>query len=367
MVDIPLKQCGKTLLRISWRLNPFRPIRRTLDRALRDRQAHLLERKLCDKIEKLNLQQFEMSGVAPIPFRVHASDEPLTGTDAILRKEKGKVIALINLKWGWRYTVETRNKIACYAYWFHQTSDSVREITVDGSDGNFPSVADFKFSSRTDQVTLLPDAHFFRDHGYAETEAFGRDQAPAWNDRSDDIVWRGAPHGDGLFSIADGIEDDTRVIQRLRMAKACQKLDVDFRFAPDDTRNDMRILTRAGLTGEFIPTHDWGGKKFAIDIDGFTNAWCNFMQRLKLGCCVLKVESAFGFRQWYYDSIRPWEHFVPIKADLSDLAERIDWVRSNPEKAREIAANGQAFSRTLTFESESAFAIRAIEEAQTGR
>ena len=124
------------------------------------------------------------------------------------------------------------------------------------------------------------------------------------------------------------------------------------------------MLRKAGLIGDKVPAHDWCAKKYAIDIDGFTNAWCNFMQRLKLGCCVLKVGSQMDYTQWYYHKLVPGEHFVPIQADLSDLEEKLDWVRMNAQQARRIAQQGQAFAKAMTFESERDRAAEIIEERE---
>jgi Glycosyl transferase family 90 len=107
----------------------------------------------------------------------------------------------------------------------------------------------------------------------------------------------------------------------------------------------------------------WYGFKFAIDIDGNSNAWSNFLTRLMMGCCVLKVASAAGYRQWYYGDIQPWTHYVPVKADLSDLHEVIGWCRDNPAECRKIAAQGQAFAMDRQFEAEMASARERISRA----
>ena len=50
-------------------------------------------------------------------------------------------------------------------------------------------------------------------------------------------------------------------------------------------------------------------------------------------------------RQWYMENINPWEHYVPVKHDLSNLLEIIDWLRNNDDKAKEISQNGQKFAQ----------------------
>jgi hypothetical protein len=40
-------------------------------------------------------------------------------------------------------------------------------------------------------------------------------------------------------------------------------------------------------------------------------------------------------------------HYVPIQYDLSDLKEKIEWLRSNDEEARKIAENSTRFALTI--------------------
>ncbi len=148
------------------------------------------------------------------------------------------------------------------------------------------------------------------------------------------------------------------------MAQHCRNTEIDFRFTPMPFLNFDMALKSAGLLADPI-RRLIGERQIRRDIDGFTNAWSNFMQRLKLGCCVLKVDSQFGFRQWYYDQIQPWVHYVPIKADMSDLQQQIDWVRSNDAQAADIAANRPTLAAGLTMETEiSQVAARLINETQ---
>ncbi|MEL6682365.1 MAG: glycosyl transferase family 90 [Pseudomonadota bacterium] len=292
----------------------------------------------------------------------------MTPTDVIFEKSGANhITALISEEWRWAFMVETINKIACYSYWLSHTSDGVRRITANASDGCFPTAADYKFVTASDRYTPLPDAFFFRDRGFAETDKFAAQNPIGWNDRSDDIVWRGKPNGMGIFSLDPEASENPLVLQRLRMAIKCRDLGVDFRFVDCPEKPYGRLIEKAGLVAGYVPTNDWGGMKYAIDIDGFTNTWNNYLQRLKLGCCVLKVASPMGYYQWYYHKLVPWQHYVPICADLSDLAQQIDWVQSNPDKAREIAENGQRVARTLTFESETRAATDAIEKRELAK
>ncbi|EEH51341.1 uncharacterized protein MICPUCDRAFT_54474 [Micromonas pusilla CCMP1545] len=45
----------------------------------------------------------------------------------------------------------------------------------------------------------------------------------------------------------------------------------------------------------------------------------------------------------YHDYLTPWTHYVPVRNDLSDLREKVEWCEANDAKAREISANGAKF------------------------
>jgi hypothetical protein len=66
------------------------------------------------------------------------------------------------------------------------------------------------------------------------------------------------------------------------------------------------------------------------------------------------------FRQWYYSNLKPWTHYVPVKANLSDLHEQIDWCRTNTEECKRIAAMGQAFAMARTYETELESGVRRL-------
>lgn len=44
---------------------------------------------------------------------------------------------------------------------------------------------------------------------------------------------------------------------------------------------------------------------------------------------VLKQDSIYY--EHFYNELRPWEHYVPVRADLGDLLEKIQWARQHDE------------------------------------
>jgi Glycosyl transferase family 90 len=284
--------------------------------------------------------QINSQGLLPHDVRVHRDDDNALTLEFSLRALKSPMRGKI------------RERAAVFAHYLLMADPDVRSVSGNVSDGESASLAGCAPSSADPDVVLVPDFFFYRDHGYADTQAWFQANPVAWQDRSPDIVWRGYANGTGLIPANAAVCDKPGVRQRVRMAHKCKALGVDFKFVPGGDQYADCLFRSAGLIGDRHHMHSWGSRKFAIDIDGYTNAWCNLLRRLHLGCCVLKVASDFGYRQWYYDDLVPWVHFVPVKADLSDLETQIEWVRSHDAEAEGIAAAGQTLARSMTFESE---------------
>jgi hypothetical protein len=43
--------------------------------------------------------------------------------------------------------------------------------------------------------------------------------------------------------------------------------------------------------------------------------------------------------QWFFPVLEAWKHYVPVKSDLSDLPDKIKWLREHDEEAKEISKN----------------------------
>ena len=47
---------------------------------------------------------------------------------------------------------------------------------------------------------------------------------------------------------------------------------------------------------------------------------------------VLKQDS--GYYEHFYSQLRPWEHYIPVRADLGDLLDKITWARQHDQEVR---------------------------------
>ena len=52
-------------------------------------------------------------------------------------------------------------------------------------------------------------------------------------------------------------------------------------------------------------------------------------------------------KDWFYDDLTAWEHYVPVDLTLDDLHDKFLWAEAHPDEARRIARAGQDFVRNM--------------------
>ena len=224
------------------------------------------------------------------------------------------------------------------------------------------------FCSNNAENSLVPDRTFYLKNGYAADRRLAA-AAPSWNERDHTVLWRGGLNGSGSVSGDTMTSDNDRLLQRVRLGLAARDIRGTDIKIPVGKHFDAGLgehYRSLRIAGGYVPQSQWTHRKFAVDIDGNSNAFSNLYTRLLYGCCVLKVASPFGFRQWYYDELKPWTHYVPVAADLSDLAERVRWCRDNDDVCQAIAAAGQRLAHGMTRDSEKRATVARINAAFAG-
>jgi hypothetical protein len=238
-------------------------------------------------------------------------------------------------------------------------------IRAEVSDGREAREGIVSFCSSHPGSILVPDCDFFSTEGYRNLREYAAASPRAWQDRDPTLVWRGSTTGKGQIVSPSMQPDNPDLRLRTRLCLALRGVPgTDVRLAAvvqsKDPAGDRAALEVAGLLGSRVEEATWGARRYALDIDGNSNAWSNLFTRMLLGCCVIKVASPLGFRQWYYDRLHPWEHYVPVAADLSDLLEQIEWCRTHERECAAIAAAGAALAARMTYEGEMAAAAERI-------
>ena len=84
--------------------------------------------------------------------------------------------------------------------------------------------------------------------------------------------------------------------------------------------------------------------KYQIEVDGH-GYQASLLAKMLLGSVVVTQRS--HWRLWFQDALESGVHAVRTRSDLSDLPEKLGWLRSNDQRAQAIARRGNALARAL--------------------
>jgi hypothetical protein len=162
-----------------------------------------------------------------------------------------------------------------------------------------------------------------------------------WNAKREIALWRGASV-DGIYELDSWTKFPRGYAVYLCQSVCPDLVDAGFTRYWKFTRkeDEMAMKKVMGLVAEISPV-DQMYYKYLIDIDGVTCTYPSLQWKLLTGSCVLKQVTSDIM--WFYKELKPWVHYVPLKEDLSDLPERVMWVRIHDAEAREIGENGRKF------------------------
>eukprot|EP00823_Brevimastigomonas_motovehiculus_P001155 TRINITY_DN11684_c0_g1_i1.p1 TRINITY_DN11684_c0_g1~~TRINITY_DN11684_c0_g1_i1.p1 ORF type:complete len:423 (+),score=97.60 TRINITY_DN11684_c0_g1_i1:80-1348(+) len=76
----------------------------------------------------------------------------------------------------------------------------------------------------------------------------------------------------------------------------------------------------------------------------FRGVAASFRHRHLFMCNSLVLHVGEEWKEFYYDLMKPWVHYVPIKTDLSDVEDTISFLKDNDDLAERISQNGFDFA-----------------------
>jgi hypothetical protein len=233
-------------------------------------------------------------------------------------------------------------------------------ISDTGLDGHF------SFGGQ-DTAILIPDSQYLQSFGYTRFRRMVLNDPVPWFDREPTFFWRGAANGFAgrkptTYGTDFGWCPRLNLCAHAQTSRFADRMNIGITELPPPFKGDAlaerRKLER--FMREHVPALKQIHYRYLIDIDGWANSWSGLFQKLLLGATVLKVRSKSDSKQWYYDRLRPFENYVPVESDLSDLDDMAAWVEAHPVEAERIAENGNQLASSLTFSNEFAAAVRRI-------
>ena len=175
-----------------------------------------------------------------------------------------------------------------------------------------------------------------------------------WEDKAAVAVWRGGATGAGV---------STETNARLHLAELGWHFPayVDAKLTHWNVRDkklfghpinfiDPSEFPFSAGRHNYLSMEQQAKFKYVIYVAGHSAA-SRYSTLMRLGSVIFKVEDdpviTTAPNLWFFCMLRPWHDHVPVRHDLSDLLEKVDWCRNNDKECQRIVATAQLFCETF--------------------
>lgn len=165
-----------------------------------------------------------------------------------------------------------------------------------------------------------------------------------WNDLRPKVIWRGTGFPflpDVGRKVFDGENSNTTVPHiPWEPRQVATNWSETFSSNHSESWLDAKIVPwrRPEMTKDQLSEY-----KYQIDLAGIGGTtWTGTLDKLSMPGLLFHHETPA--MDWFFEELRPWYHYVPVRTDLSDLKEKFDWAEAHQDEAQQIAERGRNFS-----------------------
>ncbi|KAJ7585673.1 glycosyl transferase family 90-domain-containing protein [Mycena floridula] len=192
---------------------------------------------------------------------------------------------------------------------------------------------------------LIPTEYYYQDAWWSPKYAYPDNIL--WSEKKAQLYWRG--HGTGgrihgssyhnfsRFHISDIAKEHPDILN-----VQVTKMQTEHCEATGDCDVDA-INKEYGISGQNDPREDGYKYKFVMDLDGNTFSG-RYLGLLRSGSLIFK---STVFTEFFHYWLKPYVHFIPVRQDLSDLVEKVEWAIANDDEAKRIQELGREFSQRV--------------------
>ena len=209
------------------------------------------------------------------------------------------------------------------------------------NDPTLPICPWFVFSKTIDNTRhiLIPDFKALTGYSRLRQMIQAGNAAHPWREKEAKAFWRGSTAGG--FLTASTWNQIARSQLVLLSLKYPGDLDARFNHVIQCSTDVPKIMKNRGMVSGTVSRGDHLTYKYLVDVDGNSCSFERCFWLLLSNSLVIKQQSPNI--QWYYGALEPYKHYLPIKQDLTDLKEKIEWARQHDDEAQKIAMQASQF------------------------
>ena len=208
-------------------------------------------------------------------------------------------------------------------YYYMLNYEDGYDETLHSFNGNNIKILTFaSYYKNNSNIIPIVDPHYIENFGYSENINIINNNYVNWNNKINKCVWRGV--------LTNGTDHCFFV----------KKEGLSPRYYFVNLYNKSKF-TNVDYKPDYLSIENQIKYKYILDIDGWVCTWSATIWKLYSGSVLLKQKSVW--KQWYYDELIEYVHYVPVANDFSDLNEQIQWCINNDDKCKEITENSRKF------------------------
>lgn len=206
-----------------------------------------------------------------------------------------------------------------------------------------PSAPLFVFSKPKYVSThvLVPDLEILQGYQYLDQEIAQGSLDHPWENKIEKIFWRGADSD----SYGNNQTENWRSSPRAKLVVMSLENPglIDAKFSCFSGQNYFHEMLQLPLKGNWVSPKESLKYKYLIDLDGIICSWSRTYWTLLSNSLLFKQVT--NNIEWYYKGLKPFEHYIPISYNLSDLMEKLQWAKTHDQEAQRIAVSATRFAR----------------------
>ncbi|OGN59706.1 MAG: hypothetical protein A3F40_04550 [Chlamydiae bacterium RIFCSPHIGHO2_12_FULL_27_8] len=189
-------------------------------------------------------------------------------------------------------------------------------------------------SSNVKEAILIPDYWLLSElWKKTQMEILDLDSKISWDEKNEIIFWRGASSKASRFTLCE-ISLNNNLVD----AGFCD-------YFITDKDKELKLWNKTDIYSKLLKNHSTIEEqlkyKYLPVLDGVMCTYPGYQWRLLSNSVTFKQGS--DEEQWFYSALKPYEHYIPVKNDLSDLVDKINWAKENDDQCRKIAKNSTEF------------------------
>lgn len=224
-------------------------------------------------------------------------------------------------------------------------------INGDGSDIPGVILAAAKNKNLDKNVLLMPDFQILDVYPNLIEQVQAGNLEYAWENKKDQAFWIGATTG-GFYNKANKKTHEGFLYTKENYKKFARIkiVDLSFKF-PEllyarlnylvQMKDDLKPILQ-DYVANHISIKDHMQYKYQVALDGNGVSSSRLYWQLFSNSVLLKQDT--NSIRWYHNALVKYKHYIPVKNDLSNLIDQINWAKAHDKEVQQISINANDFA-----------------------